>query len=370
MPSPSVTHTFANSTTADATQVNTNFTDIINGLTDGSKDLSISALTCAGNFTANGTTNTLGSASNDDLIINASLASSIPIKTTFSYDIGSATIGLRALYLGDSGSAARSVNLRGGVMASSYTFTFPTTGGTAGHVMKTAGSGTTSFVATYDKSLWSIGTVAKSADYTVLDDDGYYLILVTTSSTNRTITLPTAADNSGRRLVIKKVDTGTGSVTVDGESSETIDGLTSVQVAFKNDVIDIYCDGTEWHYVGQHYQSFNDVAPTITNAGTSPSAFCKGVRNGRQVTIWGSVTTGSAGTPTNPGMTTVVPANFRPNASVQGYVDFDGGTGTYYAASLNTSGTVAFFRLSSAGDVTTNWANSLTKQGSLTFVMY
>jgi hypothetical protein len=52
MAAPSVTYTFANSTTADATQVNQNFTDILNGLSDGTKDLSVSQVTAAGKFTA------------------------------------------------------------------------------------------------------------------------------------------------------------------------------------------------------------------------------------------------------------------------------------------------------------------------------
>lgn len=54
MASPAVTYSFSNSTVADATQVNQNFTDIINGITDGTKDLSISALTCAGNVSITG----------------------------------------------------------------------------------------------------------------------------------------------------------------------------------------------------------------------------------------------------------------------------------------------------------------------------
>ena len=69
----SVSYTFSNSTTADATQVNQNFTDIINGTSDGTKDFSISALTCAGNVTFNGNT-TIGNASSDDLTVTASLA--------------------------------------------------------------------------------------------------------------------------------------------------------------------------------------------------------------------------------------------------------------------------------------------------------
>ena len=42
---PSVTNTFANSTVADATAVNQNFTDIINALTDGTADLTLNSLT-------------------------------------------------------------------------------------------------------------------------------------------------------------------------------------------------------------------------------------------------------------------------------------------------------------------------------------
>jgi hypothetical protein len=121
----SVTNTFTNSTTADASQVNQNFTDIINGTSDGTKDFSISALTVGGTLTANGNVN-LGNASGDDLTITASLASTLGIKTTTSYDIGSTTIGLRALYLGDAGSAARATKLLGATIASGWTFTFPT----------------------------------------------------------------------------------------------------------------------------------------------------------------------------------------------------------------------------------------------------
>jgi hypothetical protein len=125
MAGPSVTNTFANSTTADASQVNQNFTDLINGATDGTKDYSINALTCAGTATLNGNVN-LGNASGDDLTITASLASTLNIKTTYSYDIGSSTIGLRKLYLGASDSSAHTLALQVGAVATSYTLTLPT----------------------------------------------------------------------------------------------------------------------------------------------------------------------------------------------------------------------------------------------------
>jgi len=140
MAGPSVTYTFANSTAADASQVNTNFTDLINGMTDGTKDFSISALTCAGAATFNGNV-TLGNASSDDITVTGSLASSIPIKTTFSYDFGSATIGLKSLYLGSDDSAAKSVRLIAPTIATSYTLTLPTSAGTSGYALLSAGAG-------------------------------------------------------------------------------------------------------------------------------------------------------------------------------------------------------------------------------------
>jgi hypothetical protein len=141
---PAVTYTFANSTTADATQVNTNFTDIINALTDGTKSLTIDALTAGGTATFNGAV-TLGNGTPDDITVSGSLASSIPIKTTNSYDIGSSTIGLAGIYFGSSGGAF-TTRLKGAAVSSSYTFTLPTTGGTSGYVLQTDGSGTTSWV--------------------------------------------------------------------------------------------------------------------------------------------------------------------------------------------------------------------------------
>jgi hypothetical protein len=142
MASPSVTYTFSNSTTADATQVNQNFTDIINGVTDGTKDLSIAALTCAGNVTISGSSTTIGNASSDTLTITASLASTIAVGTTYSYDLGGSTAGLRKVYLGSSDSAARTVAVCAGVVGTSYTLTLPTAvpSGTAYLTMSTAGA--------------------------------------------------------------------------------------------------------------------------------------------------------------------------------------------------------------------------------------
>lgn len=156
---PSVTYTFSNSTTADATQVNQNFTDLINGLSDGTKDLSISALTVAGAATLNGAVN-IGNATSDDLTITGYLASSFIPKTNQTYDIGTADLGLRALYLGVASAGALTAKvIASASIAADRIFTIPEAGTDASFVM-TAGTQTISGAKTFDTS----GTMIKGLD--------------------------------------------------------------------------------------------------------------------------------------------------------------------------------------------------------------
>lgn len=81
--------------------------------------------------------------------------------------------------------------------------------------------------------------VAKTANYTVTAAD--YLINCTSGTF--TITMLTAASIAGREFEIK--NTGTGTITVDGASTETIDGsLTKLLVQY--DAMKIMSDGTNW----------------------------------------------------------------------------------------------------------------------------
>jgi hypothetical protein len=86
----------------------------------------------------------------------------------------------------------------------------------------------------------------KSADYTITDDDAN-TVFVTTSTSTITITLPTVADNTGRIITIKKVDSGSGKITIDGEGAETIDGSTTLDVENQYSLWSGFCDGSEWH---------------------------------------------------------------------------------------------------------------------------
>jgi hypothetical protein len=223
MPSPSYTYSLSNGTTADASHVQQNFTDILNGVTDGTKDLSISALTAAGTATLNGAIN-LGNASTDDLTITASLASSLPIKTTNSYDIGSADLGLRAIYLGTADTDTG--KLAAGTLTADRTYTFPNITGTVD-----ISNGVNS---------------VSSADYTILDTDGYKIIAVSTGASQRTITLPAVANNSGRVIDIIKTDSGAGSVLVDTPSTETINGSAQYTIYKQYGKLRLVSDGSNW----------------------------------------------------------------------------------------------------------------------------
>lgn len=114
-------------------------------------------------------------------------------------------------------------------------------------------------------------TSAKSADYTVLDTDGFRTILMTTGASNRTVTLPTAADNTGRIISIKKVDSGAGTCIVDGEGAETIDGSATYTLFNEEEAVTLHCDGTTWHRTstyGQNPQSMTDAE--ATRVGVKP----------------------------------------------------------------------------------------------------
>ncbi len=166
MAAPSYSYTLTNGTTADATEVQQNFSDILNGVTDGTKDLTCSALTVQGNFTVNGTTITFGNATTDSIVFTGYLGASIIPGTDGAYDLGTADLGFRALYLGDGD--AETVKLAVQAMSADWTLTLPAAAGVAHQVLKTTNtSGTVAFSSVVGPDLaanYSItATVAASA---------------------------------------------------------------------------------------------------------------------------------------------------------------------------------------------------------------
>jgi hypothetical protein len=132
-------------------------------------------------------------------------------------------------------------------VTSNTTFTLPNGDGTSNQVLQTNGSGTLGWatVAAGIGTNFDVHTVT-SADYTILDADGYRHILVSTGASNRIITLPSAAANTDRLLTIKKTDSGAGLVTVTRAGSSTIDGATTFVLTNQYEKVTIVCNGTDW----------------------------------------------------------------------------------------------------------------------------
>lgn len=146
MPAPSLTYTITNNTTADASHVMQNFNDILNGITDGTKDISVSALTAAGATTLNGAVN-IGSASDDNVAFNGSLTTDIVPSTAGARSLGSAALGFVGLYLAASGDGD-TARVIAAAHSADRDYTIPDAGAAASFMM-TAGAQTATGLQTF-----------------------------------------------------------------------------------------------------------------------------------------------------------------------------------------------------------------------------
>ena len=100
----------------------------------------------------------------------------------------------------------------------------------------------------------SKASIAKSVDYLILDNDKFSLIRMTTGSgTDKTVTLPTAADNKDREISLIKADSGSNYAILDGEGAETIDYLgiqqTTITIELQGRGIVVKSNGTSWDVI-------------------------------------------------------------------------------------------------------------------------
>lgn len=70
-----------------------------------------------------------------------------------------------------------------------------------------------------------------------------------------TVALPAAAGCKGWKITVKKIDASANAVTIDADSSETIDGATTKVLHTQNDIITIFCNGSYWFIVDQKIAS-------------------------------------------------------------------------------------------------------------------
>lgn len=82
-----------------------------------------------------------------------------------------------------------------------------------------------------------------TSDYTAsLTDD----VILVDSTVNVTVTLPAAADRTGKQYDIKKINPSENTVTVDGNGTETIDDALTAVLTDEDEEITVVSDAVEW----------------------------------------------------------------------------------------------------------------------------
>lgn len=194
----------------------------------------------------------------------------------------------------------------------------------------TASGTVTSFVSVIASST----KVVSSANYTILDTDGFDVISISTAGSDRTITLPASATNIGRKIRIKKTDSGAGAVIIARAGSDTIDGAISQKIYTQYGECSIYCEASGVFYIGNNileHGRFTQSFVKGANISVDPTA-TSGIfsRVGRIVTVSGNFTaspgTGTF-TATQVRLTLPIPSTLAAVADVNGTgVAFGNGT--------------------------------------------
>lgn len=138
-----------------------------------------------------------------------------------------------------------------------------------------------------------------SANYTATEEDG--LILVDSSGGSRTITLPSAANNDGKTLTIKKTTNDFNVVTVQRDGTDTIryrPGVDSPSTSIntEGEVLVLICNESSSQWVVSRSWApsiINAYTPTFTGFGTVSSVDCTWYRLGPGIILtlrWGNGT--------------------------------------------------------------------------------
>lgn len=211
MPAPSVTYTFSNGTTADATQVNQNFSDLVNGITDATKDLSIANLTVATALTASGT---LAVTSTSTLSGNVTINNSktLTISKTSSQLIFGTT---------------NTTTISATAPSASRVFTIPDAGSDVEFVMA-GGTQTIAGAKTFSSAV----TINPTTNQLVLGVTNTTTISSTAPAASRTYTIPDAGSNvefvmAGGTQTIAGAKTFSSAVTINPTTNQIVLGVTN-----------------------------------------------------------------------------------------------------------------------------------------------
>jgi len=103
----------------------------------------------------------------------------------------------------------------------------------------------TNFDQILDASNLAFSSSSATSNTTLTETDGINVKLINATSGAVTVTLPTAVSNAAS-FIIKKSDSSTNKVTIDGYSTETIDGGTTYVLNDQYNYVEIVSNGTNW----------------------------------------------------------------------------------------------------------------------------
>lgn len=229
------------------------------------------------NSNLNLSVDTSGTFANNLLSNLATTAVNVTIKpaSDFAIDLGSASLRWDNVYAQNLSSAADNLIIQTGIATNSGNLTIKTgtASGTRGKILLVDGSeGVAGKIWTSTdtggQGRWAFSTVAsKTTTYTALATDN--LILVDTSGGSFTLNLPAAAGVSGKQYSIKKTTTDFNTLTIDPNSSETIDGQATTTINTKNECLIIISDGSNWQILERRipleWETFTPTGQLTTN---------------------------------------------------------------------------------------------------------
>lgn len=130
----------------------------------------------------------------------------------------------------------------------------------------------------------NLTVVSKTTTYTATTTDD--VILCDTSGGAWTLTLFAASGNSGKRLIIKKTTSDFTQLTIDPNSTETIDGQTTTTLDTQFETLTIVCDGTNWRVVERFIpRVYTSYTPTTQGFGTLANQEFYWFRDGQYLEI-------------------------------------------------------------------------------------
>jgi hypothetical protein len=322
MSAPSVTYTFTNSTTSDATQVNQNFTDLVNALSDGTKDLTVSSVTAGATIT-----------------VSAMASGRVPVTSTGGLFIQD------NLYW-----SASNQRLGIGLGAASPAHTLHVDRAVVGGYLSGTFSNSDNTNAASNARLRVVSGGSSAGDPVI-------------SWSNNVVECAMGIDNSvaGDPLVISYSSTlGTTDL-----MSFTAAGLVTVPGTFTSTGIGTFNAGIVLASAASTHYETGTFTATLTGVTTTIQGTARWVRNGSEVALYLPALTGTSNSTAC--TITGLPASIQPVRTWQISIPEVEDAGLFYLGSVqltNASGTITLYRVTSlTGGNSSVFTNTATTKG-------